>query len=112
MLVVRSGVQRWWNEDGPISSSFIDEWADKIRWTSPTGLLVRQAEFDDTPAAHRETIKKLVLITLIENYASFLDTRRETDVFGDVPSLSVSPWGLFGLTAGRAAKRGWRSAER
>jgi superfamily II DNA or RNA helicase len=78
--------------------SFIDDWADKIRWTSPGELLAREAEFGDTPAGH-ESIRRLVLITLIENYAAFLDTRLGTNVFGDLQFIKRIPVGVYSVSA-------------
>ncbi len=76
--------------------SFIDDWAEKIRWKSPDELMAREeAKFADTPEAGREAVLRLISIRLIEEYATFLDSELGANVFGDVPFARRIPIGVY-----------------
>lgn len=76
--------------------SFIDDWADKIRWKSPNELMAcEEAKFADTPTANRTAVLKLVSIRLLEEYATFLDMELGPNVFGDVPFVRRIPVGVY-----------------
>jgi superfamily II DNA or RNA helicase len=76
--------------------SFIDDWAEKIRWKSPNELMARkEAEFADTLETGRKAVLKLISIRLIEEYATFLDSELGPNVFGDVPFARRIPVGVY-----------------
>jgi superfamily II DNA or RNA helicase len=76
--------------------SFIDDWADKIHWKSPDELMAREeAEFATTPEDREKAVLRLVAIRLIEEYATFLDSKLEQNVFGDVPFTRRIPVGVY-----------------
>ncbi len=78
--------------------SFIDDWKERIRWSSPKELIAREeVEFADTPQARRESVRKLILIKIIEDYATFLDGRLGSDVFGGVPFVQRIPVGVYAV---------------
>lgn len=87
--------------------SFIDDWADKIRWTSPSELMAREeAKFAETPEAVGKAVLKLVSIRLIEEYATFLDSELGANVFGDVPFTQRIPVGVYIVSMFDEAKGG------
>ena len=76
--------------------SFIDDWADKIRWKSPRELMAREeATFAESPDARSKAVLKLISIRLIEQYATFLDSELGANVFGNVPFTERIPVGVY-----------------
>ena len=76
--------------------SFIDDWAEKIRWKSPNELMAREeAEFADTPKDRKKAVLRLISIRLLEEYATFLDSELGLNVFGDVPFARRIPVGVY-----------------
>lgn len=75
---------------------FIDDWADKIHWKSPTALVEREAaEFGETPRERTRSTTRLVAISLIENYATLLDRDMGDDVYGDLRFVERLPVGCY-----------------
>jgi len=76
--------------------TFIDDWADKIRWTSPSELMAREeAEFAGTPEAREKAALRLISIRLLEEYATFIDSKLGANVFGDVRFTQRIPVGVY-----------------
>ncbi|MBI1368530.1 MAG: DEAD/DEAH box helicase [Planctomycetes bacterium] len=77
--------------------SFIDNWSQRIHWTSPKQLIaIEEAQFAISSTDRRASVRKLVLIKLIEDYAVLLNSQVVVqDAFGDLPFFRRIPVGVF-----------------
>lgn len=78
--------------------SFIDDWNNKIAWTSPEVLTEEEYYADEHHSDKKDSVVRMVSVSKIEEFALMMDSTVDTSKLDSIPVIDRIPLGMYSFS--------------